>query len=1721
MFVSQIIDEAMEVLGTTDKTKVYRKLTQAVKTLMQSGHYFHTIAEVDVCAGWDGQTITLPRGIEVPLAVNVDGSPTYFRDRLFQYHVNKGGMYNPVSWAWDDRGMVATQMDIRQPSQLVAIAEHEADAGKTLRVVGLDGNNRELRTQSQDGLGLDGVFVPIHSISDFPLGVIQPDGVTIQTRSAKVSPLNTFISAVAHQLSSGESAILNLVSGTMPPELQNGKRYWIGAPNSTEIQLYSNELDARSQIEPISVSSIVGSPTLLLDDSRDSQLYTVLTLGVPPQIPISVGTEATFEPQPGNTLPSPLAEGRGYFISQIEPTVIQIYNTLSDAENAINPVLLSGSNASIYIYPRSPITPETKLIFPESHGYQNGDIVQAFTNGGTLPQPLVAGVNYYVHVIDSLSEFAVTLHRNYADSISGDNPINLITTGVGQNSIAKLIPATANPGTKNNINAAGLNLPQASGSGAVISPIVTGPVTSATLVNGGNGYTTATATLSDAGGYKYTSAPTVEIGGTPTSPAQAVVTMATDNATGFNYVESVSMAFMGSGYDLNSPPPVSFVGGLSSSGGVAAKAEAVVTKGVSLGMIGGTSITNGGSRLGVGNLVFFSDSSGSGSGATGKIYQATPLGAATSIRVTKTGSGYTSPQVAGVLQDPVAIVWDSQTSSSPLQYINIYTLNSGLPVNVLNGVEIPWTPCTGLGCEQIWDTTTAAIVSAINNATSTTLYWAEQDPQLLSGGLLVRPCVKFSVSSIGQTNDKLESISLKYLNNGSGVSESEFEILSVGGVTQTAGITTAAQFATAIASSINTYSTSTGTTSGSVTSSSSITLAATPSFRFVVGNKVTGTGLLSDGLYPVYVGSIAGNVINLVTANGDPASVTVASGTTVTASSGVSATAVGSDVLIRARYFVQSLKYQTNTTRLVFSQTMPDYPILAELNPDWLDAGFEVASAPVIPVIPSSGVVSAINLSQIGSGASVTVSVNSVTNTVNGLNVTSIGSGYQYPPRVFITAPNTKNPTIQVTSYVANASSITAINVTSTSGSTVELLKGVTITNPTSLSDAALKIVAGINAKTTLSGYSSAVSNESNDTVVLYPPSGVSVKSISITSSGLTYNFIVPIQALATVSVTTSGVSGYTVVETGSGYTTAPAVTIKGGGGSGATATAVIDENGIGSISVTQGGSSYPATLTATITDLAGSGSGATVSVKVVGGSIAEVNVLTPGKGYIDPAIVFTNPVGPQPGTGAQVSFTKTGVVTNVNVVTEGTGYTFPPTVTVQPSTGIFVQFSSTGTLPSPIFQGNTYRAENPSSSSSFTLKNNDFSDVNITSTGSGNIYLVLSRAFSIGFTGNWEGSFSGITTTPIRLQTDYQLPVTIPPTDQNTDYTLVKITNTKAIINTMAPLNVQVIPIELGVGQAYYTIQHTANVSVYKNQILPSSSEYLKDGMIAQFSSSSGTLPSPLVAYTDYNIYLSGKLLTVKQTDGTPVVFTSLGNSQLFLRIVRQITPKPATTVFVENSIFETGDKISVRASGSDSLPSPLLSTASYYASRAGENLVYICSSSAAAIAKTPIPLLSAGNSVNSTFIVDSVKDPTLVKSIQHIEKPKTLGYISLYAFDYGRSNDMALIGQYHPSEVNPKYRRIRIGKPCAWVRLAYQMKPVEVTSDSDYIPIENERAVLTALHAVDLEDKDFLEQAQKYWGTSIAYLKQETESMTGHAMQTPQINNITYGDGTDPVMF
>jgi hypothetical protein len=545
-------------------------------------------------------------------------------------------------------------------------------------------------------------------------------------------------------------------------------------------------------------------------------------------------------------------------------------------------------------------------------------------------------------------------------------------------------------------------------------------------------------------------------------------------------------------------------------------------------------------------------------------------------------------------------------------------------------------------------------------------------------------------------------------------------------------------------------------------------------------------------------------------------------------------------------------------------------------------------------------------------------------------------------------------------------------------------------------------------------------------------------------------------------------------------------------------------------------------------TQITEAGVQATASCSITTAFVNACKIIDGGSGYTTaPAIFFT---GGQGSGAVATAVINSGSVTSVTMVAQGSGYTSAPAATVSPSTGVFVQFSSSGTMPQPLEQGNSYLAEAPSSANTFTVRNSDHSEVNITSTGSGNFYLVLSRTFGVGFTNKWIGDFAGISSgNPVTLQTDYQLPVTNPSTSPDSTVFIGKISNTEAYLYPNSSLGTPIQVLQIGIGQSYLSSVLNATSVVYNNVVALDSSAYLSVGQNVSFTTS-GTLPSPLnSSYTYVIASITGNGVTLTR-NSIPVDFTTLGVGQLLLNVVRSFTALASTSIICENSMIETGNQITVRPNGDDSLPNPLLASTYqtphvYYARSIKGNAFELYDTFGNALNAPSITgrisFLTSGDTISSVFFSDLVTSQTLVKIVRHVEKPVTVGYVSLYAFDYGRSNDMALIGQYHPTETNPKYRRIRIGKPCAWARIIYRVKAPEITSIYDYIPIENTRAIVAAVHAVDLEDKDFMEQSQKYWQAAIMYLKNENDSMDGHAMMPPQINNETYGDGTDCVMF
>ena len=136
-------------------------------------------------------------------------------------------------------------------------------------------------------------------------------------------------------------------------------------------------------------------------------------------------------------------------------------------------------------------------------------------------------------------------------------------------------------------------------------------------------------------------------------------------------------------------------------------------------------------------------------------------------------------------------------------------------------------------------------------------------------------------------------------------------------------------------------------------------------------------------------------------------------------------------------------------------------------------------------------------------------------------------------------------------------------------------------------------------------------------------------------------------------------IAGVSITNPGSGYTTAPTVTISGGGNpTDATADAIIDGI-VASITVDDGGSGY---TTATVAMTGGGAiSDATATATIDAGVITEITITDPGSGYTSaPTFTITGD-----GAAATAFATIDNIVTGLTITDPGKGYTSAPTVTI------------------------------------------------------------------------------------------------------------------------------------------------------------------------------------------------------------------------------------------------------------------------------------------------------------------------------------------------------------------------------------------------------------------------------------------------------------------------
>jgi hypothetical protein len=146
------------------------------------------------------------------------------------------------------------------------------------------------------------------------------------------------------------------------------------------------------------------------------------------------------------------------------------------------------------------------------------------------------------------------------------------------------------------------------------------------------------------------------------------------------------------------------------------------------------------------------------------------------------------------------------------------------------------------------------------------------------------------------------------------------------------------------------------------------------------------------------------------------------------------------------------------------------------------------------------------------------------------------------------------------------------------------------------------------------------------------------------------------------------------------------------------------------------------------------------------------------------------------------------------------------------------------------------------------------------------------------------------------------------------------------------------------------------------------------------------------------------------------------------------------------------------------------------------------------------------------------AVPNPTAPKisRITRVRKSVTRGYIRLTSFDIGSTTGV-LIGDYAPTETEPSYRRIVLGRNCGWVRIIYRRRVFEVTQMTDLIPLHSPFAILMALKATAKMEDDQLDEGEKYLERAVNFLTKEQLSRNPVFTPELQVRQPTLLSGRD----
>jgi FtsP/CotA-like multicopper oxidase with cupredoxin domain len=320
-----------------------------------------------------------------------------------------------------------------------------------------------------------------------------------------------------------------------------------------------------------------------------------------------------------------------------------------------------------------------------------------------------------------------------------------------------------------------------------------------------------------------------------------------------------------------------------------------------------------------------------------------------------------------------------------------------------------------------------------------------------------------------------------------------------------------------------------------------------------------------------------------------------------------------------------------------------------------------------------------------GSGATGTATISN-NRRVNGVTLTASGSGYTLPPKVVFGGTNCTGETATTTLLPTGILAIAVTNPGSgyTSAPRVSFQNVNGVGGGAAANSVLARPVAGITLTNGGSGYTSpptltlsapqfALGVTATATAALNP---TGVASVTMTAGGSGYT-AKPSVTFTPVNGAGLGAAGTAVlgpqvvasvtINTPGTYTTLPAVSFTNTTSTdpgGAAGTATLQTSTVASVTVTAGGAGY--TSAPTLTLVGGGGSGAAATVKLAGAAITGLTLTNAGSGYsIGPSVTIAAATGDTTGTGATGTTTGgSGSINSITLTNPGSGYVSNPTVT-------------------------------------------------------------------------------------------------------------------------------------------------------------------------------------------------------------------------------------------------------------------------------------------------------------------------------------------------------------------------------------------------------------------------------------------------------------------------